>query len=767
MGGVSTPSSTDSGSVCGATAAAEASATDGSQGGRCVCSCHSESGRDERQARGPVVCRTSQSLTLYTASFNCGVSDVIHVEAGHACHAAAPSHMCHCSVDNLPVSVLDVVFTFLQTEGLCTVLGVSHSFYRAVSESDRTAWRAACLSLWRGKQGLAGVADMWAATEESCRREELEVIALQQQMLIDAHTSDNAAATMLEWTMLQGGEAKSEARDKKIWKRAHHNPQQLPPPCWTGRACKSEPASITTIASDSDSIVTGVRSASQQLWSRVPLPSTPTYKAIMSMTNSPQLPASLISPVRRRSVLPMSEVADATNKPAAHTTKLYWWQLGPDERQRHLYRIQQGARRLQLQSQQMQQSNRLPRRDEEGSQLLDEDNDEVSTTITTTTSRTCKAEPMTTPRRQGFCAESLALPPRRESGSTNSGPPLPLALPSACVLTADRRRLQRSFERETGDASVEDAEDSVGDLGDIDDYDDYEAAKKRDSNPYQEFEEEMALTHSLSVLQYAQQKALHRASSVGRLRQEGNDVDDDEEDLQLPVSWKFAYYTSLRDARRQWLTKQELVEATWYVCFRATGKTHPATFAADSTLIIHPAVHAPAGTNIPTSPGGNGGSGAAISPFLYQLMRGGTELVVHNFPPLKVHRRSVLPSAAATNKVGDATSSTTTAATPVPPQPANAGGSASNEGAAERAFLAEPDATLRRLMPKEEEDIYAGGEDAGDVETPAVTRPAQNGVPSADWGWVMQNFFVKIFSVGIPVPSYIHQLRRTCAPRPP
>ncbi|RNF15189.1 uncharacterized protein Tco025E_05638 [Trypanosoma conorhini] len=755
MGGVSTPSSTDGGGGCGVAApAAEASATDGNQGGRCVCRRRSECGAGEREAAAPVVCRTSRFLAQHPAGHDCGMPGVSHGEAGRWCHAATPPHACQCDVARLPTSVLDVVFTFLQAEDLRTVLGVSQSFYRAASESDRTAWKAACFSLWRGKQGLGGVAEMWAAAEEACRREELEVISLQQQMLMGAHTSDTttaAAAATQEWMRLQGGETDSEAGEKPTRERAHHDPPPPPPPpptppppCWTGCAGKSESASIATTASDGDSVATGARGAPQQLWGRASLRSTPTYDAIMNTTNSPHLRASLVSPVRRGVSL-VERPADTT---AAHAERLYWWQLTPEQRQQQLYRMQQDSQRRRLRAQQRQHL-----------QLLDEEGAEANTTTTTTTttSRTLTGEPVASPRRRRLRTGSLGPPLSHSAGSSTSDPSLPLSLPSACAAAgADQLSPRPPAEKE----ATEDAGDSADDLDDTDA--DTEATGRRDGDPYEEFAEEMALTHSLSLLQHAQQKALRRAAAVGSSRQGGGAVDDAEEEaMQLPVSWKFAYHMSLRDARRQWVTKQELIESTWYVCFRATGKTHPATFATNGTLIIHPAVHALAGTGAAARAGG-----AAMPPLLYHLLKGGSELVVHNFPPLKVHRRLALASDAAANNVGDSPGGAADA-TAVPLRPAIAGTHATNQEAAERAFLAEPGATLRRLMAKGEKDTPAEGGTAGDAEVPAVAGPAKDDAPTADWGWGMQNFFVKIFSTGTPVPLYIHRLRRTCAPRPP
>ncbi|KAF5215071.1 hypothetical protein ECC02_012266 [Trypanosoma cruzi] len=810
MEGVSTPSSSDGSSGCGntATAAAEASATDGNPGGRCVWRHPRKSGRAGSDVPPPAIHRISQPLAIHTAGPKCGVSNLIHGDTRHSLHVASSLDMHPHGVCGLPMPILDVVFNFLSVDDLRTVLGVCRYFYHAVSESDRTAWKAACFSMWRGKQGFARVMKTWAATEEANRREELEIIAMQQQMLIGTHMNDSTATTTTtgstgsnknnnnnnnnnnnkiatvthEWVMFQLGETERDEGDKHHQERHSQEHQQLfMPSYWTGRGGKSGPASLATTPSDIDSVFIGARSAPQQLWDRVSLRSTPTYDAIMSTVNSPHLRASLISPLRR-SVSSISSVESGTDQMSRTKKKLYWWQMAPERRQQHLYCMQQKLhrRRLRLEL----QNQRRQRHEDSCDLLLDEDEEE------TDTSRAFLTERITAHQKKVLMG-TFNSPQSHESGSSNSDQPSLFSLPSALAVTAtarglhctgklrggvlltannDQQRLTYATEEAKEgkkEGSEEDADVSDDGLGDCDN--ESEADGKHDSNPYQEFEEEMALTHSLSVLQHAQQKAMRLISEGNKRRQEGNEVDNDEEDMQLPVSWKFAYYMSLRDARRQKITMQELIEDKWYVCFRATGKTHPATFTAKRTLIIHSALNSSNNTNMNIQAGGDVENDVAMPPLLYHLLKGGSELVVHNFPPLKVYRRSALRSATAFNKGGVAHGSMTTnvSVPAVPTWRSVAGNNSRNQAAAERAFIAEPDASLRRLRAQEEKQIPPGGEDEEEIYTEAVFRPAEDETPGTDWGWVIQNYFVKIFSVDTHIPVYIQRLRRTCAPRPP
>ena len=190
---------------------------------------------------------------------------------------------------------------------------------------------------------------------------------------------------------------------------------------------------------------------------------------------------------------------------------------------------------------------------------------------------------------------------------------------------------------------------------------------------------------------------------------------DDEEEPLAPVSWKFAYFMSRREARRATITLQDLLEGMWLACFRSTGRTHPIRFSRQMQVLMYPPLKTPeeeeeeesgdaaedAATRVQQRTAlasGRAGSrgpnnrvattatalpSTAAAPSLpFHLLQGGAQLVVHQFPPMKVLRRSAFSvhDAPARHASTTATTATATAA-----------------AEAERRFVAEPQATLRRL----------------------------------------------------------------------
>lgn len=55
-----------------------------------------------------------------------------------------------------------------------------------------------------------------------------------------------------------------------------------------------------------------------------------------------------------------------------------------------------------------------------------------------------------------------------------------------------------------------------------------------------------------------------------------------------PITWKFAYYMSRREARRKTITLHELVKGLWLACLRSTGKCHPVRFLENHQMEIFP-----------------------------------------------------------------------------------------------------------------------------------------------------------------------------------
>ncbi|CCW64885.1 unnamed protein product [Phytomonas sp. EM1] len=124
-----------------------------------------------------------------------------------------------------------------------------------------------------------------------------------------------------------------------------------------------------------------------------------------------------------------------------------------------------------------------------------------------------------------------------------------------------------------------------------------------------------------------------------------------------PISWKFAYYMSRREARRRTIVLQDLLEGVWMVCFRKSGQTHPARFLRDRRLLVYPALFGPMNNppSVPTTRGGNTTRTTTEDlfgpPLNFHILHGGALLAVNNFDPLKVSRRSHLGAAATPSQV--------------------------------------------------------------------------------------------------------------------
>lgn len=86
------------------------------------------------------------------------------------------------------------------------------------------------------------------------------------------------------------------------------------------------------------------------------------------------------------------------------------------------------------------------------------------------------------------------------------------------------------------------------------------------------------------------------------------------------VTWKFAYFQSLRDVKRNALGVHDLMHGKWTIAFRQIpNRTFPARFDADG--VLHTPLHSDG--------------------FPYHLSQQGAELNVHVFPTLKASRNNV------------------------------------------------------------------------------------------------------------------------------
>ncbi|KAG5466675.1 hypothetical protein LSCM1_00844 [Leishmania martiniquensis] len=192
------------------------------------------------------------------------------------------------------------------------------------------------------------------------------------------------------------------------------------------------------------------------------------------------------------------------------------------------------------------------------------------------------------------------------------------------------------------------------------------------------------------------------SSAGGVLVHSTNDevVDEDIEEEQLaPVSWKFAFFMSRREAQRANITLQDLLEGMWVACFRSSGRTHPIRFVRQHQVFVYPPLPTEEEeqqlqqSGLDWSEGGDVTTMTAAAsanwtapPLPFHILQGGAQLVVHQFLPMKVLRRNA--AAPATAAVGGMPTSSASAPTAEAVTPAMM---------AERRFAAEPHATLRKL----------------------------------------------------------------------
>ncbi|KAG5492508.1 hypothetical protein JKF63_01086 [Porcisia hertigi] len=192
------------------------------------------------------------------------------------------------------------------------------------------------------------------------------------------------------------------------------------------------------------------------------------------------------------------------------------------------------------------------------------------------------------------------------------------------------------------------------------------------------------------------------------VEEEDEDDDDDDEEEQLaPVSWKFAFFMSRREAQRAKITLQDLLEGMWVVCFRSSGRTHPIRFMRQNQIIVYPPLPTeeeerprrhhlePSGAQVEaalSTPAATETNAVSASPPLpFHILQGGMQLVVHQFPPMRVTRRNASQSVTAV--VGGAP----TTAVPTPPTSAPGAATLTPSMMAEKRFAAEPQATLRKM----------------------------------------------------------------------
>lgn len=269
------------------------------------------------------------------------------------------------------------------------------------------------------------------------------------------------------------------------------------------------------------------------------------------------------------------------------------------------------------------------------------------------------------------------------------------------------------------------------------------------------------------------------ADSPGSPRHGMMTLEEDEEDRLAPVSWKFAYYMSRRESQRATVSVPDLCQGTWMVCFRLTGQTHPARFLPDMTLRVYAPLWR-AGVGPPPEADDGVSSEAPVrhpdpQPLAFHILQGGARLVVGCFLPLTVTRRSGPRS------------------TPPPSVPEDTQSFQPAASAADAAFRSEPSATLTCLRRAARLLTRHRGDDAAAPSVEEVIQYIEAGMPGSspeyftvptlaehvekeredalwaaggagdvqqDWGWTMENQFVKVFSIDLQSPLYVERLHR-------
>lgn len=276
-----------------------------------------------------------------------------------------------------------------------------------------------------------------------------------------------------------------------------------------------------------------------------------------------------------------------------------------------------------------------------------------------------------------------------------------------------------------------------------------------------------------------------------------------------PISWKFAFYMSRREARRKTLTLHDLVQGMWMVCFRATGKCHPVRFLPNSTVVIDPPLSLLEGvaTVSDRTPVGSASLSApsvqqATMPF--HIMQSGARLSFNRLILTVHHRSSIARSDSSLTNTTRHNSFHACRSRLNATLPSNG-----SQTIPEEKFNDEPNASVAYLR-KAAEDLVLGKEFFPCDSTIARKRNSSSkprndgpqnlstaishlfgwaqgtdrnsGYPTPlrmgeisdearkavddDWGWTIGNEMLKFFSVELSPPLYIQRLQQISEGKP-
>eukprot|EP00796_Vickermania_ingenoplastis_P005552 gene5552-4006_t len=702
----------------------------------------------------------------------------------------------------VPFEVFLVICSFLTEQDYLTLLGVSRYFHRAITEADSVVWRSLCLERWRHRQGCHQLALYDTQLEEETRREERWIVALTQRMLPEwlraMRDSDCGATEASRCNFSLDGPVGSPHSACGPFERSLASLEYGPPADRTagGRVTFHENEIATTALAPHGAIqisqtgqeFRGISSQrrhrykkrhqprahkhrnrrshhhrkkgyrqhqksnrkmsksarrrlrhqrTKQRLQEGPLEPTATYNAIKNST--PAIPASEVAPM----------APSQTTGGAAHGC--YWWHLRPEER------LLQLSRQQRLQGKGGREEVYVPVCDhKEG--------------------------------RRDSCASSCATSPRSDPGS----PPAPVPVHQGgpfCLQALRSSELEeamltvrykcicfRSLQLQWGGGSAHRPLQSVpGSCGLC--RGGRAAALPSDAT-------QPVLPVPRAPLVSAGASLTGRPSSPDGPQSPTAEDQDEEDDPAAygPVSWKFAYYMSRREARRTTITLHDLEQGMWLMCLRTTGRCHPVRFHTDSTIEIFAPLEAldPPGERGAET---DGRPQRCVMPF--HIMQSGARLSIGNTLLVVQHRSRIAahpaPNAEVESAIGPEKAAVRFGAEP------NASVARIRQAAERLVHSVESGVPLptgkrhcssvRKMMPGDLLDSpprldpegftaavtrifgWDDGPDLLQLPLPDASSEAMDAVDD-DWGWTISSDMMKFFSVDLCAPFYIRRLQR-------
>lgn len=746
------------------------------------------------------------------------------------------------SFSSLPYELFLIVCSFLSEEEYLTFLNVSRHFHRAITQADHVVWRSLCFSKWVYRQGCYNSILHYRLLEEENAQEERYAVTITQRMLphclnclndsnftvtdgapstfdqgsLDLSTKDadeekgNSSTPHREdlrrnvWegkaTHVSAQADKTEGQDDKFApfsspvrynassprrhskrkgtlrphkhrnKRSHHHRQQRKKGYRQNKkGYRQHQKSNRKMSKSARRRLRHQRSKQRMLCSS-PLQPTATYTAIKNST--PAIPANEVEPAH--SLLTAGISRDKTEPRAL------WWNLSPEERQLRLSRRHRERERLEsslvslplLSTSQSETSSNSSRStfsiekatrraaDGGGQRSANQKNDRGN--------RRQVLQGLEEVRREGASGGIDASRTERHVSARG------------LRLTALEEAIRIVWFKCVGLCSLQ--RRPVKAAAYVMPFSPVGACVLSRGSPTS-----MVVASDPLPCEHPSRNHSLTASFCGTPRLE-DDTDDRAGEEYGCISWKFAYYMSRREARRKTLTFHDLLNGTWMMCFRCSGRCHPVRFTVDNTAVVYPPLLLTGMIELPRpTPDNQVNMGVHI-------LQGGSRVCLNSLP-LAVHHRSLL--AGEQCGVGKA-------------------GECSDAFSSQARFASEPHRTVayirklaEYLVEKRNELILSGWQkvsrasesDPTELQEPAnlwslttaiwylfgwetftddkqtawllqclrefaslptcVGCDAEEAVGD-DWGWTLDHADVKLFSVDLGSPLFIQRLQHVC-----